>query len=134
MSNNDNSIFWLIKSKDNTYIGKVDDGSWIDIKKIIKENHESISFVQVYSKYGEGNIDPNKKGYFLCNKSLTELGLNKTVDLVGLGYLDDDIKTIRVKWFSKPTLELVLTEARPLETSELFTIINPFEKNSHEPV
>ena len=121
----DNLVFYCAKLSNDSYIGKIDDGTWLNVKDIVKNENQYVISVSLYSKNGTAYIDDNRKGYFLSNRCVTEVGSGKTIESVGLGYLDNDLRTIRIKWFSKPTLELLNTEARDISTSELFTIINP---------
>ena len=114
-------------SKGYIFTGLVDDSSWIDFKNTLYARRDEVGKVKslkIFGTLGAATIDNDKDGYFLGNKILTALQGGATLELVGIGYWSKSDNVVRVKWYKTSTMELAVTEGRPLETSEFFLIRN----------
>lgn len=115
-------IKWEVTLDNNsTESGLTDDGSWIRFKNHL--NQQRINNLKIISPTGSAYVDSNKDGYYLSNKIITHIS-GSSVHLVGLGYLNADDNTVQIEWYDVNTMNLIMTESRPVENCGISLIKN----------
>ena len=117
-------VDWVVKFSDGLEMtGSCEDSSWKKVARRVTKKRKLIS-LSVKSESNVHNIDPNRNGYFLCNKTIGHFGSNEQEDLVGIGYLDDHYGVVRIKWYHKQDMSMSHTEARSIDKCTGFLIRN----------
>lgn len=115
---------WYAQLSDGTTkSGTTLDGSWRNMQQWISDSHLSIVSFYIQNETNRVNIDKGCSGYFLGNKTIAHIPQG-SINLVGIGYWKSHSNMVRIKWCNSNTLELVSTEARPVESSKLFLVKN----------
>jgi hypothetical protein len=105
--------------------GATDDGTWITLRERLKNESIRITEFSIGNQHGVGKIDSNADGYFLGNKTIAILPSTLNINLVAIGYWKNYDDKVRIKWYDVNTMNLVFTEARPLNECGEFLIKNP---------
>lgn len=119
------SVIWkAFLSNGDTVEGKTDDGSWNNVRYKLLNDGTKIKSLEIHNNIGSGRIDDNCDGYLIGNKAVAIMPSDTNIVLVGIGYWKQNESVARIKWYRADSMELVFTEARPINECGFFLIKN----------
>jgi hypothetical protein len=108
-------VRWNITFNDGTNLtGMTDDGSWKLVPDFINRKNLKIVSMNIGNDFGIGRIDNNCDGYYLNNKIIAIMQSKQQVRMVGIGYWRKHESVVRIKWYNADNMELIKTEAQPV--------------------
>ena len=105
-------VHWEAKLEDGSkQSNECGNGSWVDF---IQNNAKKVVGLSAHSDQGKVNIDDNARGYFLSQKVIASVFNPDQVNLLGIGYLNNNKDVVHIKWYIMPSTKLAYTEARSI--------------------
>lgn len=115
-------ITWTTTFDDGSHeSGLVDDQSWIRLKGNITKKIVRLDITN--GSDGGGLSDP-ARSFYLINKSIATFPFGDTIDMVGIGFIPKNEDIVKVMWFDKSNMNLIKTEAKPIDKCEYSLIHN----------